>query len=87
MHHCLAESAGTNAFGHIDTFLGEHLTAVRHARREVKVLLRLLIFLAHLELLFLGMEIFEARASERIHRHFSMPTAHACPQLLRLVID
>ena len=87
MHHCLAESACTDAFGHIDTFLGEHLTAVRHARREVKVLLRLLIFLAHLELLFLGMEIFEARASERIHRHFSLSTTHANPQLLRLVID
>ena len=87
MHHCLAESTGTDAFGYIDTLYDEHLAAVRHARGEVKVFLRLLIFLAHLELLFLGVEIFEARASERIHRHFSMPTTHACPQLLRLVID
>ena len=87
MHHCLTESACTNTFCHIDTLLDEHLAAVRHACREVKVFLRLLIILAHLELLFLGMEIFEAWAPERIHRHFSMPTAHACSQLLRLVID
>ena len=87
MHHCLAESTGTDAFGYIDTLFDEHLAAVCHARGEVKVFLRLLIFLAHLELLFLGLEILEARASERIHRHFSLSTAHANPQLLRLVID
>ena len=87
MHHCLTESSGTYAFRHIDTLYDEHLAAVRHARGEVKVFLRLLIFLAHLELLFLGLEILEARASERIHRHFSLSTTHSNPQLLRLVID
>ena len=64
MHHCLTESAGTYAFRHIDTLYDEHLAAVRHARREVEVLLRLLILLVHLELLFLGCEILEARTSE-----------------------
>ena len=87
MHHCLAESAGTYAFADINALFNEHLVAVGHARRQVEVLLRLLVFLAHHELFLLGGEVLQAGPSKGIHGHFSLTAAHARSQLLCLVVD